>query len=106
MDETLNQQIGSRLKEARLNIDYSVDQMAALFGCTPENYRRIEKGIHVLKPDKLVMLRERLNLDPLYLLTGEIREAGLPTVTHSIDETQFKLIRELFSFCQAHAAIA
>ncbi|MEE3467159.1 MAG: helix-turn-helix transcriptional regulator [Eubacterium sp.] len=102
--ETLNQRIGARLKEARLRGGYSVEQTAGLFDCSPENYRRIEKGIHVLTPDKFVLLREYMNIDPLYLLTGETREDGIATMEHSIDEDQFRLIRELFSYCRSFVA--
>lgn len=101
MNESLNQQIGERLRQSRQDAGCSAEQTAKLLNVSPSNYRRIEKGIHILTPDKFVTLREAMNIDPLYLLTGEIRENNIPSVASSIDEEQIVLMRELFNYCRS-----
>ncbi len=105
MNESLNQQVGQRLKEARLQANLSVDQLAGLFKCTPENYRRLEKGVHILTPDKFVLLHEFLNIDPLYLLTGEVREMNNAVSPQETEEAGFQAVRELFHYCRSLVAI-
>jgi len=103
MGNNLNQMIGSRLKEARTRAGYSVNQAAFLFECTPQNYRRIERGIQILTPEKLVLLHSVMDIDPLFLLTGESRQEP-PSVPPETDDNPFRSVHELYDFCRTVAA--
>ena len=108
MAESLNQKIGKRLRDMRKQAGYTAVQMAKLFGCSIDHYRRIEYGKHTLTAEKFVILRDYLGIDPLYLLTGEIRNpddedpetpATLPPPVSEPHELQ--VMRELFDYCHA-----
>ena len=74
MAESLNQKIGKRLRSVRKQTGYTAVQVAQLFNCSIDHYRRIESGRHILSPDKFILLRDYMGVDPLYLLTGEVRD--------------------------------
>lgn len=65
-----NELIGKRLKKVREAADKDYYDMAKLFGISVGHYRRIERGVYGLDVPKLVILYEKLGVDPLYLLGG------------------------------------
>lgn len=44
--------------------------MAKLLRVSVGHYRKIERGVYGLDVEKLVILYEKLDVDPLYLLAG------------------------------------
>ena len=103
---SLNQKIGARLRCIREEAGFSITQVATLLGISTAHYRRIEKGVHILMPDKLVTLHAYMGVDPLFLLTGERRGegnngSGLPNP----DSRQLQVMEDLIDYCRRHAEI-
>lgn len=66
--------MGARLRERRLELGYTQEQVAELLEIDPNYYGRIERGGNCLSVVKIILAHERLGIDPLYLLTGEVRK--------------------------------
>lgn len=63
-------EIGKRLRLARINKNYTQEQMSEILGISTTYYGKIERGIHSLSLAKLIILNEKLDIDINYLLTG------------------------------------
>ena len=61
--------IGERIKEARLALGYSAEQVAAFLGVSPATVYRYENGDISKLPSKFIKpLAEYLNVSPSYLM--------------------------------------
>lgn len=93
-----NELIGKRLKKVRETSHMEYYDMAKLFGISEGHYRKIERGVYGLDVPKLILLYEKLDVDPLYLL------AGREEMKVSDDETGRKypkeLVCELLDYCR------
>lgn len=69
-------EIGKRLRKMRMELDYTQEQMAEILEISLAYYGKVERGIHGLSLEKLVIINKKLNVDINYLLTG-IRHSGL-----------------------------
>lgn len=67
----INIEIGSRLKNARENLNYTQSQFAELLGICDEHYRKIENGSVGLTMEKVYTLYQEAKIDPNYLIIGE-----------------------------------
>lgn len=68
-----NIEIGSRLHDARENMGYTQAQFAEMLSISDEHYRRLESGASGISTEKMKVLHQKVNIDPTYLITGEIR---------------------------------
>ena len=66
-----NVQIGTRLREARLNMNLEKAEIADVLGVTVEHYRKLEAGTTGISVDKVLILYQKYGIDPTYLITGE-----------------------------------
>lgn len=83
MVETLNQQIGKRLQQVRVDRGYTQKQLAKLLGDTSDvSVSRWEKGSRSLSIDQLLKLCTVLQVNPLVLL----RNAELPVNSGVVEE--------------------
>ena len=73
MVTNINKKIGARLKCFREERGLSVEQVSKILGISEAHYRRIERGEHEIGLQKLYDLNTILNIDPLFLITGERR---------------------------------
>lgn len=70
----LNIEIGKRLHDARDNMGYTQAQFAEMLSITDEHYRKLESGATSVSTDKMKVLHQKVNIDPTYLITGEIKQ--------------------------------
>ena len=77
----INKKIGARLRCFREEKGLTVGQMSSILGITDAHYRRLEKGEHDVRAQKIYDLYMILNIDPHYLITGERRGEKMQTDT-------------------------
>lgn len=70
----INIEIGKRLHDARNNLGYTQAQFAELLSISDEHYRKLESGATSVSNEKMRVLHQKVNIDPTYLITGEIRQ--------------------------------
>lgn len=75
--EELLREIGNRLRQIRLEKNWTQDRMAECLGITKAFYGKIERGESSIALEKLVLLNETMGIDLNYLITGE-RMPALP----------------------------
>lgn len=63
--------IGKRLKQWRKENNYTQAHTASLLEMSLNFYGDIERGKCRLSIEKIILVHERLGIDPTYLLTGE-----------------------------------
>lgn len=80
-------EIGKRLRIARIELNYTQEQMAEILGISTAYYGKVERGGYSLSLEKLVIVNEKLDMDINYLLTGVGRG-------FSIDEVMRECPRE------------
>lgn len=68
---TLNVEIGQRLRQFRHEKDYTQENVADMLGMSQAFYGRIERGENGLTLERLKRLNEKLKIDLTYLITGE-----------------------------------
>ena len=68
--------MGKRLRILRIELNYTQEQMAEILEMSSAYYGKIERGIHGLSLDKLVIVNKKLDIDINYLLTGH-KESNL-----------------------------
>lgn len=66
-------EIGKRLRIMRVGLNYTQEQMAEILEVSTAYYGKVERGIHGLSIEKLVLINKKLDVDINYLLTGERR---------------------------------
>lgn len=66
-----NELIGRRLQNIRKSAGMDFYDMAKLLGVSEGHYRKIERGLYSLDVPKLLVLYEKLDVNPLFLLTGK-----------------------------------
>lgn len=68
--------MGKRLRVMRIELNYTQEQMAELLEISSAYYGKVERGIHGLSLEKLVIINKKLDIDINYLLTG-VRQGGV-----------------------------
>lgn len=66
-------EMGRRLRILRIRLDYTQEQMSEILEMSSAYYGKVERGIHGLSLEKLVLVNKKLDLDINYLLTGNRR---------------------------------
>ncbi|MGN1147326.1 MAG: helix-turn-helix domain-containing protein [Lachnospiraceae bacterium] len=69
-----NVEIGARLRIIRENLGKSQAEFAEILDVSDDHYRKLECGSAGLTIEKLILLHEKLCIDPTYLITGEKME--------------------------------
>ena len=69
--DTLLKQMGERLRKRRVEMTLTQNQAAELLEMSLNYYGSVERGKNGLALEKLLLAREKMNLDTTYLLTGE-----------------------------------
>lgn len=93
-----NELIGKRLKKVREVADKDYYDMAKLFGISVGHYRTIERGIYGLDIPKLMILYEKLSVDPLYLLG---QREGMRVTDGSDQRAEARQqVCEILDYCQ------
>lgn len=63
-------EMGKRLRILRIELNYTQEQMAEILEMSSAYYGKVERGVHGLSLDKLVIINKKLDIDINYLLTG------------------------------------
>lgn len=93
--------VGKRLQKIRQEAKLSYVAMAELLDISEGQYRKIERGIYGLDVKKIIMLYEKMNIDPLYLLTGKIGDVDIEHSSNtgkSVNKNS--LVCELLDYCK------
>ena len=69
--EELLREMGNRLRQIRLEKNWTQDKMAECLGITKAFYGKIERGESSIALEKLALLNETMDIDLNYLITGE-----------------------------------
>lgn len=93
-----NELMGKRLKKVRETADKDYYDMAKLFGISVGHYRKIERGVYGLDVQKLMILYEKLGVDPLYLLGGRQEMKALDGNESRVNATE--QVCEILAYCQ------
>ena len=66
-------EMGKRLRISRIELNYTQEQMAEILEMSSAYYGKVERGLHGLSLEKLVIVNKKLDRDINYLLTGTKR---------------------------------
>ncbi|MCL2884436.1 MAG: cupin domain-containing protein [Oscillospiraceae bacterium] len=66
-----NHDIAQRIRSLREDLGIGADEMAALTGCTAEQYRRLEDGKEDFSASFIYKVADRCGVDMVELMTGE-----------------------------------
>lgn len=66
-------EMGKRLRILRIGLNYTQEQMSEILEISTAYYGKVERGIHGLSLEKLVLANKKLDMDINYLLTGSRR---------------------------------
>ena len=69
----LYNEIGKRLRILRRDLNYTQEQMSEILEMSSAYYGKVERGLHGLSLEKLVLANKKLDIDINYLLTGNKR---------------------------------
>ena len=67
----IHAEIGRRLYQQRKKLKMTQEKTAELLEISPTYYGAIERGEKRLSLEKILMVYQRMGLDPTYLLTGK-----------------------------------
>lgn len=90
--------IAARLKQAQDMVGYSDERMATMFGITEIQYSKILRGHSMITEDKLIILKQELNLSLDYLLTGQRDGRNVLITDQPMTEIEFRMYMEEISF--------
>lgn len=93
-----NELIGRRLKHIRQDLGMDYPDMAEVLEISDGHYRKIERGVYGLDVRKLMLLYAKLQVDPLYILTGN-PSRGMKYIPSS-NADRDTLICELLDYCK------
>lgn len=105
MEEILYQEIGKRVKEARLNKDYTQEKLSELIGLTRTSITNIEKGRQKISVHILYNLASSLNILPHELLPHPeqlVKKNNIPisnelTINEEVTSEELEWIKEMIT---------
>mgnify|MGYP001051184097 CR=1 FL=1 len=101
MSETVNGEIGRRLRKVRLMLGIKVKDMADSLGLTVGHYRKLERGEHAINASLLTLLHGIYGIDLNYLITGRAREEDLAKdLMCGNQKEMFFLLHRLLDSCE------
>lgn len=71
MNADLYVEIGERLRQQRKKLGLTQEKAAELLGISTTYYGEIERGNRKISVQRVLMVYEKMGLEPNYLLTGE-----------------------------------
>ena len=98
MVQEQNEIIGRRLQDVRESAHMDFYDMAKLLRVSVGHYRKIERGVYGLDVEKLVILYEKLDVDPLYLLAGRQKARRESVDSHLAIRN--RRVCELLEYCK------
>lgn len=98
MENGKNEVIGKRLQDIRESAHMDFYDMAKLLRVSVGHYRKIERGVYSLDLEKLIVLYEKLEVDPLYLIAGKRRGRYDSASSHRAIRT--RRVCELLEYCK------
>ena len=98
MVQEQNEIIGRRLQDVRESAQMDFYDMAKLLRVSVGHYRKIERGVYGLDVEKLVILYEKLDVDPLYLLAGRQKARRESVDSHLAIRN--RRVCELLEYCK------
>lgn len=98
MVQEQNEIIGRRLQDVRESAHMDFYDMAKLLCVSVGHYRKIERGVYGLDVEKLVILYEKLDVDPLYLLAGRQKARRESVDSHLAIRN--RRVCELLEYCK------
>ena len=98
MVQEQNEIIGRRLQDVRESAHMDFYDMAKLLRVSVGHYRKIERGVYGLHVEKLVILYEKLDVDPLYLLAGRQKARRESVDSHLAIRN--RRVCELLEYCK------
>lgn len=63
--------IGERLRQQRKKLGLTQEQTAELLAMSTTFYGELERGHKRISLEKIILVQEKMNLEPTYLLTGK-----------------------------------
>lgn len=63
--------MGLRLRQERMRMNYTQEQVAEILNMSTAYYGKIERGVHGLSLQKLLLINQKLNVDITYLITWQ-----------------------------------
>lgn len=85
---------GTKIRNAREDLDLSQSEIASLIPMNQSNYSKIERGIQEPSMEQLRRICQILNLDPRYLLGME--------QTNSVSAKDLKLLTDIKELINRH----
>lgn len=83
-NNSLYLEMGKRLRILRIELNYTQEQMSEILEISSAYYGKVERGVHGLSLEKLVLANKKLDIDINYLLTGTKRSEIV--IEKAIDE--------------------
>ncbi len=65
-----NIRIGTRLKAVRTNLGFSQECFAEMINLSASYYKKLELGMYSLTIERIILLHQKFNVDPTFLLLG------------------------------------
>ena len=90
--------IAARLKQAQDMVGYSNERMATMFGITEIQYSKILRGHSMITEDKLIILKQEMNISLDYLITGQRAGRNVLISDQPMTEVEFRMYMEEILF--------
>jgi len=90
--------IAARLKQVQDMVGYSNEQMATMFGISEIQYSKILRGHSMITEDKLIILKQEMNISIDYLFTGQRKGRNVLVSNQPMTEVEFRIYMEEISF--------
>lgn len=90
--------IANRMKHAQEVAGYSDDRMATTLGISKVQYSKLLRGHNMITEDKLIILKQDMDISIDYLLTGQRSGGNVPVANQPMTEVEFRIYMEGISF--------
>ena len=90
--------IAARLKQAQDMIGYSDERMASMFDISTVQYSKILRGHSMITEDKLIILKQEMNISLDYLITGQRAGRNVLISNQPKTEVEFRMYMEEISY--------
>ena len=90
--------IAARLKQAQDMIGYSDERMASMFDISTVQYSKILRGHSMITEDKLIILKQEMNISLDYLITGQRAGRNVLISNQPMTGVEFRMYMEEISY--------
>lgn len=94
-----NELVGKRLRNVRIRAGKGCYEMALALGISEGHYRKIERGLYGLDVRKMILLKKKMGVDPMYLL-GEERGSMIIYSPSGEPADRNAYVCELLEYCK------